>query len=125
MNDGFALPPEATPSMASIMSLGCLAEAWAVTVRKAEERATRIGLLATLHDGVAQFIEEDELLAAQNIGDVISILHNTTHHAFDPEELLKVAFEHIGPMIMNTITKQRKKQEPAVMAELNFEEKNG
>lgn len=64
-------------------------------------------------------MKEDELLAAQNIGDVISILHNITHHAFDPDELLKVAFEQIGSMTTNTITKQRKKQEPAVMAELD------
>jgi hypothetical protein len=64
-------------------------------------------------------MKEDELLAAQNIGDVINILHNTTHHAFDPDELLKVAFEKIGSMTTNTITKQRKKQEPAVMAELD------
>lgn len=64
-------------------------------------------------------MKEDELLAAQNIGDVISILQNTTHHAFDPDELLKVAFEQIGSMTTNTITKQRKKQEPAVMAELD------
>ena len=64
-------------------------------------------------------MKEDELLAAQNIGDVISILHNTTHHAFDPDELLKVAFEKIGSMTTNTITKQRKKQEHAVMAELD------
>eukprot|EP00252_Welwitschia_mirabilis_P000883 TRINITY_DN10875_c0_g2_i1.p1 TRINITY_DN10875_c0_g2~~TRINITY_DN10875_c0_g2_i1.p1 ORF type:complete len:362 (+),score=59.89 TRINITY_DN10875_c0_g2_i1:144-1088(+) len=64
-------------------------------------------------------IKEEELLAAQYVGDVISILQDATHHAFDPDALLKVAFDQIGTMSMNTIAKQRKKQEPAVMAELD------
>lgn len=64
-------------------------------------------------------MREDDILAAQQIGDVISILHDTTHHAFDPDALLKVAFEQIGSMTTNTIAKQRKKQEPAVMAQLD------
>lgn len=29
-------------------------------------------------------------MAAQHIGDVISILHQSAHHAFDPDALLKV-----------------------------------
>lgn len=32
---------------------------------------------------------------------------------------LQVAFDKIGSMTTNTISKQRKKQEPAVMAELD------
>lgn len=62
-------PLEATPSMASIMSLVCLAEAQAVTVRKAEEKATSIGLLAKLHYGVAQFVEEASNLLRFSVAD--------------------------------------------------------
>ncbi|XP_049934843.1 uncharacterized protein LOC116256970 isoform X4 [Nymphaea colorata] len=64
-------------------------------------------------------MKEEELLSVNHVGDVISILHTTAHHLFDPDELLTVAFDKIGSMTTNTITKQRKKQEPAVMAELD------
>ncbi|KAF3782752.1 TBC1 domain family member 2A [Nymphaea thermarum] len=64
-------------------------------------------------------MKEEELLSVNHVGDVISILHATAHHLFDPDELLTVAFDKIGSMTTNTITKQRKKQEPAVMAELD------
>lgn len=64
-------------------------------------------------------MKEEELLLAHQVGDVINILQKTTHHLFDPEELLTVAFDKIGSMTTNTISKQRKKQEPAVMAELD------
>lgn len=64
-------------------------------------------------------MEEEELLRAHQIGDVIDILQNTTHHLYDPDNLLTVAFDKIGSMTSNTITKQRKKQVPAVMAELD------
>ncbi|KAH9606145.1 hypothetical protein KSS87_006881 [Heliosperma pusillum] len=64
-------------------------------------------------------MKEDELLLAHQVGDVINILQKTTHHLFDPDELLTVAFDKIGSMTSNTISKQRKKQEPAVMAELD------
>jgi hypothetical protein len=61
--------PEATVSMASIMSIVCLAEAQAVTVRRAEEKATSGGLLAKLHYGVVQFLEEAATLLRAHIGD--------------------------------------------------------
>ncbi|XP_068641408.1 uncharacterized protein [Aristolochia californica] len=64
-------------------------------------------------------IKEEELVCAHQIGDVISILQNASHHLFDPDELLTVAFDKIGSMTTNAIAKQRKKQEPAVMAELD------
>ncbi|KAH9793543.1 Rab-GAP TBC domain-containing protein [Citrus sinensis] len=64
-------------------------------------------------------MREDELLVTHHVGDVINILQRTTHHLFDPDELLTVAFDKIGSMTTNTISKQRKKQEPAVMAELD------
>ncbi|KAF9611122.1 hypothetical protein IFM89_027048 [Coptis chinensis] len=64
-------------------------------------------------------MKEDELLMASQVGDVLSILHRTTHHLYDPDDLLTVAFDKTGSMTTNTITKQRKKQEPAVMAELD------
>ncbi|KAL9268719.1 TBC1 domain family member 2A-like protein [Drosera capensis] len=64
-------------------------------------------------------MKEDELLLTQHVGDVIYILQKTTHHLFDPDELLEVAFDKIGSMTTNTISKERKKMEPAVMAELD------
>ncbi|KAF7132025.1 hypothetical protein RHSIM_Rhsim09G0111300 [Rhododendron simsii] len=49
--------PEATSCVASVMSLICLAEAQAVTIRKAEEKGNT-GLLAKLHFGVSQLLDE-------------------------------------------------------------------
>ncbi|XP_018823695.2 uncharacterized protein LOC108993285 isoform X2 [Juglans regia] len=51
-------PPEAISSVSTVMSLICLAEAQAVTIRKAEEKGTAIGLLAKLHHGVTQLLDE-------------------------------------------------------------------
>ncbi|PSR91195.1 BRO1 domain-containing protein [Actinidia chinensis var. chinensis] len=51
-------PPEATSSVSSVMSLICLAEAQAVTIRKAEEKGNTGGLLSKLHYGVAQLLDE-------------------------------------------------------------------
>ncbi|CAL5419129.1 unnamed protein product [Camellia sinensis] len=51
-------PPEATSSVVSVMSLICLAEAQAVTIKKAEEKGNTGGLLAKLHYGVAQLLDE-------------------------------------------------------------------
>ncbi|KAK7275217.1 hypothetical protein RIF29_16326 [Crotalaria pallida] len=51
-------PPEALAEVSTIMSLICLAEAQAVTVRRAEEKGTSPVLLAKLHHGVALFLEE-------------------------------------------------------------------
>ncbi|KAL5988003.1 hypothetical protein ACLOJK_035766 [Asimina triloba] len=64
-------------------------------------------------------MREEELLMVHQLGDVISILQKTTHHLFDPDDLLTVAFEQIGSLTTNAIAKQRKKQESAVMAELD------
>lgn len=63
-------------------------------------------------------MKEEELLMAPHVGDVINVIHNTTHHLFDPDDLLIVAFDKLGFMSTN-ISKERKKQEPAVMAELD------
>ncbi|CAM8948622.1 hypothetical protein QQ045_016913 [Rhodiola kirilowii] len=63
-------------------------------------------------------MNEEKLLLTHHVGEVINILQKTTHHLFDPDELLTVAFDQIGTMTANNISKQRKKQEPAVMAEL-------
>lgn len=54
--------PEVSTTMATIMSLICLAEAQAVIVRKAEEKATSGSLLAKLHFGVVQLLEEGNSL---------------------------------------------------------------
>lgn len=35
-------------------------------------------------------MREDELLVTHHVGDVINILQRTTHHLFDPDELLTV-----------------------------------
>ena len=35
-------------------------------------------------------MNEEELLAAHHIGDVLSILQESTHHMYDPDELLTV-----------------------------------
>ncbi|ESW25346.1 hypothetical protein PHAVU_003G028200 [Phaseolus vulgaris] len=51
-------PPEALAAVSTIMSLICLAEAQAVTTRKAEEKGTSSSLLAKLHHGVTLFLEE-------------------------------------------------------------------
>ncbi|KAK6133818.1 hypothetical protein DH2020_032529 [Rehmannia glutinosa] len=51
-------PPEATPSVSFVMSLICLAEAQAVTAKKAEENGNTGGLLAKLHCGVKEFMVE-------------------------------------------------------------------
>ncbi|XP_074307773.1 uncharacterized protein LOC141642754 [Silene latifolia] len=78
------------------------------------------GAQVLFHVALAVFkIKEGELLLVQQIGDVINILQKTTHRMFDPDDLLTVAFDNIGSTTTNTISKQRKKQEPAVMAELD------
>ncbi|KAL3678362.1 hypothetical protein R1sor_021318 [Riccia sorocarpa] len=55
---GAERPPEASVSVARIMSIVCLAEAQAVTARRAEEKGTTGSLLAKLHFGVVQFLDE-------------------------------------------------------------------
>ncbi|KAK3041263.1 hypothetical protein RJ639_001365 [Escallonia herrerae] len=51
-------PPEATSCVSSVMSLICLAEAQSVTIRKAEEKGSTGSLLAKLHYGVVQLLDE-------------------------------------------------------------------
>ncbi|XP_024960712.1 TBC1 domain family member 2B-like [Cynara cardunculus var. scolymus] len=63
-------------------------------------------------------MKEEELLMTHYVGDAIKIIQNTTHHLFDPDDLLMVAFDKISFMTTN-LSKQRKKQETAVMAELD------
>jgi len=78
------------------------------------------GAKVLFHVALAIFkMREDDLLRIQHIGDVIDILQTTTHHLYDPDELLTFAFDKIGSMTTNTITKERKKQETVVMAELD------
>uniref|UniRef100_A0A0D9X6T6 Rab-GAP TBC domain-containing protein n=1 Tax=Leersia perrieri TaxID=77586 RepID=A0A0D9X6T6_9ORYZ len=78
------------------------------------------GAKVLFHVALAIFkMREDDLLRIQHIGDVIDILQTTAHHLYDPDELLTFAFDKIGSMTTNTITKERKKQETVVMAELD------
>lgn len=65
-------PAEAIPSVSSIMSLICLADAQAVTARKAQENGNTGGLLAKLHCGVKDFLVE-----------AISILQDATKQCKD------------------------------------------
>ncbi|GMJ00658.1 hypothetical protein like AT3G07890 [Hibiscus trionum] len=79
------------------------------------------GAKVLFHVALAIFkMNENELLLTHQVGDIISILQRTTHHLFDPDELLTVAFDEIGFMTTNTISKQRKKQETEVMKELDL-----
>ncbi|KAL7601160.1 hypothetical protein Lser_V15G24933 [Lactuca serriola] len=66
-------------------------------------------------------MKEEELLTTHHVGDVINVIQNTTHHLFDPDDLLTAAFDKMGFMTSTSIniSKERKKQEPAVMAELD------
>ncbi|OIW04287.1 hypothetical protein TanjilG_00847 [Lupinus angustifolius] len=64
-------------------------------------------------------MKEDELLVTHHVGEVINVLQMTTHHLFDPDDLLTVAFDKIGSMTTSNISKERKKQEPEVMKELD------
>ncbi|VVB04068.1 unnamed protein product [Arabis nemorensis] len=50
--------PELTSSVCSSMSLLCLAEGQAVTVKKAKETGTSASLMTKLHYGVTQFVTE-------------------------------------------------------------------
>lgn len=36
-------------------------------------------------------MNEEELLLAYHVGDVLNIIQRTTHHLFDPDELLTVS----------------------------------
>ncbi|KAI4383227.1 hypothetical protein MLD38_009093 [Melastoma candidum] len=78
------------------------------------------GAKILFHVALAIFkMKEDALLLTHHVGEVINILQTTTHHLFDPDELLTVAYDQIGSLTAVTLSKQRKKQEPAVMAELD------
>ncbi|OMP06819.1 hypothetical protein COLO4_07880 [Corchorus olitorius] len=62
-------PPEATPWMSTVMSLICLAEAQAVTIRKAEEKGTSVALLAKLHYGITELLGEATAILYSNNGE--------------------------------------------------------
>ncbi|KAL6187914.1 hypothetical protein ACLB2K_039309 [Fragaria x ananassa] len=51
-------PPEVVPSVSTVISLICLAEAQAVTIKRAEEKGTSFGLLAKLHYGIVELLDE-------------------------------------------------------------------
>ncbi|CAM6091200.1 unnamed protein product [Calypogeia fissa] len=95
-------PPEATMSMATIMSIVSLAEAQAVTVRKAEEKGASGSLLAKLHYGVVQFLGDALLLLRTQIGDwndipekfrkyltICSVLHEARSQRYIAEDYRK------------------------------------
>ncbi|KAK8636302.1 hypothetical protein V6N13_005006 [Hibiscus sabdariffa] len=79
------------------------------------------GAKVLFHVALAIFkMNENELLLTHQVDDIMNILQKTTHHLFDPDELLTVAFDEIRFMTTNTISKQRKKQETEVMKELDL-----
>lgn len=95
--------PEVTASLASIMSIICLAEAQAVTAKKAEERAASGSLLAKLHYGVVQFLDEAELFLKGNSADLYdmtgklkkfirtaSVLHESRSQRYIAAEYTKI-----------------------------------
>ncbi|KAK4785781.1 hypothetical protein SAY86_002470 [Trapa natans] len=63
-------PPESMSSVASVMSLICLAEAQVVAIKKAEERKATVGLLAKLHHGVTEFLSEATSILYSGSGEV-------------------------------------------------------
>lgn len=40
-------------------------------------------------------MKEEELLATHHVGDVINVIQNTTHHLFDPDDLMTVSLPSI------------------------------
>ncbi|MCD7453786.1 hypothetical protein HAX54_022122 [Datura stramonium] len=70
-------PPEALISVSAAISLVCLAEAQAVTVRKAEQNGNTGGLLGKLHHGVCEFLNE-----------AIHTLHSVTKQCKDISSLM-------------------------------------
>ncbi|RWR76296.1 growth hormone-regulated TBC protein 1-like protein isoform X1 [Cinnamomum micranthum f. kanehirae] len=64
-------------------------------------------------------INEEEVLNAYHVEEVVSILQKSAHHLFDPDKLLTVAFNKIGPMTVDALTRERKRQKSAVMAEID------
>ncbi|XP_004297136.1 PREDICTED: programmed cell death 6-interacting protein [Fragaria vesca subsp. vesca] len=70
-------PPEVVPSVSTVISLICLAEAQAVTIKRAEEKGTSFGLLAKLHYGIVELLDEatDSLhTASMECKDISSFL---------------------------------------------------
>lgn len=74
-------PPEAVISVSAATALVCLAEAQAVTVKKAEQKGSTGGLLAKLHYGVCEFFNEanDTLHSAtKQCKDISSLMDYVT-----------------------------------------------
>ncbi|CAM6078912.1 unnamed protein product [Sphagnum tenellum] len=65
-------------------------------------------------------MKEEELIRTKHVGEVMKVLHDATDHAYDPDELLKVAFDKVGVISSQSISKQRKKEELEVIAELEL-----
>ncbi|GAB4828900.1 hypothetical protein Ancab_018561 [Ancistrocladus abbreviatus] len=62
-------PAEAVTRISSAMSLVCLAEAQAVTIKRAEENGSTGGLLAKLHYGISQLLDEAMTTLQWLLGD--------------------------------------------------------
>ncbi|KAL3697641.1 hypothetical protein R1sor_011717 [Riccia sorocarpa] len=63
-------------------------------------------------------LNEDALLAAKHAGQAIKILQDSMSHLYDPDVLLKIAFDKVGQLSVNTINKQSRKEQPQLMADL-------
>ncbi|CAI9096271.1 OLC1v1032372C1 [Oldenlandia corymbosa var. corymbosa] len=93
-------PPESISSVSSVMSLVCLAEAQAATARKAEEKGNSVSLLAKLHCGVRDLLDEASGILhsakkeckniSSHLADFIGtaqVLHNLKSHKYLAESL--------------------------------------
>ncbi|XP_002961883.2 growth hormone-regulated TBC protein 1 [Selaginella moellendorffii] len=63
-------------------------------------------------------MKEEELLPMKHADELVKVVQDFARRSFDPDVLFKVAFDKVGSMTMQTIDKHRRKQQPAVMAEL-------
>jgi hypothetical protein len=63
---------------------------------------------------------EEQLLRAEHIGDVVQTLHGCTAHAHDRDGLMWVAFHGIGSLKMHSIRSRRAIHQPLVEAELRL-----
>ncbi|PHT30347.1 hypothetical protein CQW23_30058 [Capsicum baccatum] len=89
-------PPEAVIGVSAATALVCLAEAQAVSVRKAEQKGNTGGLLAKLHDGVCEFLNEAIHTlhsATKQCKDISSLtLDNTLFQQSDFDSLIASSF---------------------------------
>ncbi|KAK6134088.1 hypothetical protein DH2020_032185 [Rehmannia glutinosa] len=94
--------PEATSHISSIMSLICLAEAQAVTARKAEENGKSGSLLAKLHYGITEFSTEAIDLLQATIKDCKDISSRLLDYIMSCKALHELkCYKHVAENLKN------------------------